>query len=351
MPHSSSGTRGAGARRPPGAPPARSAVAAICFVCAAGALLAGCTGPQSSLDPAGRDAARIAELFTVMTVGAAIVWVAVVGLTLYASRTGRRAHSPRFTRGLIVIGGVVVPVFVLGALLVYGLAPLPDVLALPQRGGLTIAVTGEQWWWRVRYQPADGPPFELANEIRLPVGRRIELQLESADVIHAFWLPSLAGKMDLVPGRTNRLAIEPTRTGVFRGACAEYCGLSHANMAFYAVVLEEDEFEQWMRAQAREAQAPASELTARGQAAFVAHGCGACHAVRGTEARGVIGPDLTHLGSRLSIGAGIRRNHPGELQTWIQATGHVKPGVRMPPYDMLPGDEVRALAAYLTELR
>ena len=321
------------------------------LVLAAAAAGAGCAGPQSALDPAGRDASRIAELFLVMTVGAAIVWVAVVGLTLYASRFATRAHSRRFTYGLIINGGVVFPVVVLGALLVYGLAPLPEVLKMPPRGGLTIAVSGEQWWWRVRYQPPGAPPFELANEIRLPVGRRTELQLESADVIHAFWVPSLAGKMDLVPGRTNRLALEPTRTGIFRGACAEYCGMSHANMAFYAVVMEQDEFERWMREQSRDARPPASALATRGQAAFVAHGCGACHAVRGTAARGVIGPDLTHVGSRLSIGAGILRNHPGELQRWIQVTDHVKPGVRMPPFDMLPGDEVRAIAAYLTELR
>ena len=336
----------------------RCALRRLCLPVAATVGLAGCgglarlgRGPQSALAPAGRDAERIADLFAVMTVGAALVWIAVVGLTLYASRRRTQVHPERHANALILGGGVVFPVIVLTALLVYGLAPLPDVLALPPPGRLTIAVTGEQWWWRVRYQPPGGPAFELANEIRLPAGERIELQLASADVIHSFWVPSLAGKLDMVPGRLNRIALEPTRTGVFRGQCAEYCGTSHAFMSFYVVVMEPDAFAQWLRDEQGDAVPPADPLAASGQTAFLSHGCGACHTVRGTPAAGVVGPDLTHVGRRVSLGAGTLRNTPGDLQRWIEATDWVKPGVHMPAYNMLDGGDLVPLAAYLSGLR
>ena len=155
-----------------------------------------------------------------------------------------------------------------------------------------------------------GEAVELANEIRLPVGEPVEFQLESPDVIHSFWIPSLGGKIDMIPGRVNRLALEPTRTGIFRGVCAEYCGTSHALMSFYVVVLEQEDFAAWLAHQHAPAQPPAQPLAARGQELFLANGCGACHTVRGTPADGVVGPDLTHVGSRLSLGAGILPNEP-----------------------------------------
>lgn len=314
-------------------------------------MLSACDGVQSALSPAGRDAERIADLFVVMTAGAAIIWVAVVGLSFYASRWRTREHPERYANALILGGGVVFPLVVLTALLVYGLASLPGVLALPPPARLTIAVTGEQWWWRVRYAPAGGPGFELANEIRLPVGERIELQLASADVIHSFWVPSLAGKLDMVPGRLNRMALEPTRTGVFRGACAEYCGTSHAFMSFYVVVMEQDAFAQWLRGEGRGAEPPAGPVAAAGQEAFLAYGCGSCHTIRGTPADGAIGPDLTHVGSRLSLAAGVLPTTPGNFERWIAVTRNVKPGAHMPPFDMLNGGDLVPLAAYLSGLR
>jgi cytochrome c oxidase subunit 2 len=170
-------------------------------------------------------------------------------------------------------------------------------------------------------------------------------------VIHSFWIPSLAGKMDMIPGRVTWLTVRPTRTGVFRGACAEYCGTSHALMAFYAEVMEKDAFDRWLAAQAAPAIAPTDAAATHGEDVFLTNGCGACHTVRGTPASGVIGPDLTHVGGRLSIGAGILPAEPDAFREWIARTDHVKPGVHMPHFGMLPDDELRALAAYLHALR
>jgi cytochrome c oxidase subunit 2 len=191
----------------------------------------------------------------------------------------------------------------------------------------------------------------LANEIRLPLGAPVQFRLESPDVIHSFWIPSLAGKIDMIPGRVTRLAVTPTKTGVFRGACAEYCGTSHALMSFYVVVDEQEAFERWLAGQQAPAAPPVGPDAARGQELFFANGCGACHMIRGTPARGVVGPDLTHIGSRVSIGAGILPNNAETLMRWIARTDHVKPAVIMPAFGMLPQKDLQALARYLEGLK
>ncbi len=321
-------------------------------VVSAGALvLAGCGGPQSALDPAGRAAERIAEIFWWMTAGGIVIWLAVLALTIYAVHTPPEAHNQRRTNYLIIGGGAVVPTILLTALLVYGLAPIPALLAPAPEGSLKIAVLGEQWWWRVRYQPSSGEPVVLANEIRLPVGQPVEFRLESADVIHSFWIPSLGGKIDMIPGHVTRLALTPTKTGVFRGTCAEYCGTSHGLMSFYAVVEEKEAFQRWLAHQQAPALPPRVPIAARGQELFLANGCGACHTIRGTPASGVVAPDLTHVGSRLSLGAGILPNEPDDFLQWIAHTEDLKPGVHMPTFGMLPPEELRVLAAYLDGLQ
>jgi cytochrome c oxidase subunit II len=309
----------------------------------------GCVGPQSTLDPAGREAEVIARLFWWMAGVGCLIWLGVVALTVQTIRR-REPHTRRGAGLLIIGGGAVVPTVVLAVLLVHGLSLMPGLLALPPEGSLKIAVSGEQWWWRIRYHRPGMEPVELANEIRLPVGERVAFELSSTDVIHSFWIPALGGKMDMIPGRTTRLALQPTRTGVFRGACAEYCGTSHALMAFPVVVVEQAEFAAWLAHQAEPAPAPAADLQ-RGQELFVRDGCGACHAVRGTaHAAGVIGPDLTHVGSRLSLAAGLLPNEPGAFARWLSATGALKPDVHMPAFGMLPEEDRRALAAYLDGL-
>ena len=320
------------------------------MVIAAALLLQGCSGIQSALDPAGRAAERISTLFWWMSGGAVAIWAVVIGTSVYATYVRPRAHERDTANWLIIGGGVIFPTVVLAALLAFGLAMLPDLVATAPAGSRVIDVSGEQFWWRVRYEMPDGRAVELANEIRLPVGEHAQFRLHSPDVIHSFWIPSLAGKQDMIPGRVTRQAVEPTRTGIFRGACAEYCGGSHALMNFYTIVEDRAAFERWMERQSAPAQLPASPLGARGQELFIANGCGACHTIRGTPARGHVGPDLTHVGSRYSLGAGILPNTTRDFVRFISETERIKPGVHMPPFGMLSADDLLALATYLDGL-
>jgi cytochrome c oxidase subunit 2 len=319
-----------------------------------GLWLVGCHGPQSALAPAGRAAERIADLFWWMTAGAAVIWLVVVSIALYVMRIRPEAHDQRWASWLIIGGGAVLPTLTLAALLTYGLAMIPDLLAPPSGEHLQIAVSGEQWWWRVRYPPpagGQGSGLELANELRLPVGEPVSFVVESPDVVHSFWIPSLGGKIDMIPGRTNRLTLEPTRTGVFRGVCAEYCGTSHALMALDVVVLEKHEYTAWLQGQREPAPMPVQPEARRGQDLFISNGCGACHTVRGTRADGTVGPDLTHIGSRLSLAAGTLPNDLESLVHWMAHTQTVKPGVHMPAFGMLPSEDLQALAIYLDGLK
>jgi len=332
------------------------AVPARLALCAAALAGCSCSGAQSSLHPAGVEAATIAQLFWIMAIGALVVWAAVVGIALYAGLLRPRPHGRATSRWLIFGGGVAIPTVVLGALLVYGLVLMPQLRRPVAHDGLRIAVSGEQWWWRVRYLPgaeADTGTngIVLANEIRLPVGKRVEFVLTSPDVIHSFWIPSLGGKVDMIPGRTTTLVLQPTRTGVFRGACAEYCGTSHAFMQLPVVVMEPEAFDAWLRQQARPAPTPASALARQGEQAFHSNGCSACHAVRGTAATGVAGPDLTHVGSRLSLAAGTLPNDAEAFRRWITDTHAIKPEALMPPFGMLPGADVQSMAVYLEGLQ
>jgi len=311
----------------------------------------GCTGPLSTLDPAGRAAEIVAELFWWLLGGALVVYVVVIGLAVWAVRIRPESHNPRLAGILIIGGGAVVPTLILTGYLVVGLATIPTLTEPAPEGSLQISVSGEQWWWRVRYQTPDGGAVELANEIRLPVGEPVQFLLESPDVIHSFWIPSIGGKIDMVPGRVNFLTLEPTRTGVFRGACAEYCGTSHAKMSFFAVVTEREEFDRWLANQARDAEEPPDPLAVRGRDQLLANGCGSCHTVRGTPANGAVGPDLTHVASRLSIAAGILPTDADAFHRWIAHTEDVKPGVLMPEFGMLPQEDLRAMSAYLESLR
>jgi cytochrome c oxidase subunit 2 len=193
-----------------------------------------------------------------MTGGAAFIWLAVVLLAIYAVRTAPTEYGERKAHKLILVGAIA-PAVVLCALLIYGLGMLRDAIAPAPPNSLRISVVGEQWWWRVRYEPPGRQPFELANRVMLPLGEPVEFRLHSRDVIHSFWIPSLAGKMDMIPGRVNRLSILPTKTGLFRGVCAEYCGRSHANMAFQAVVLPREEFSRWLEQESQSSAAGAPE--------------------------------------------------------------------------------------------
>ena len=284
-----------------------------------------------------------------MVGGAAVIWLAVIGVAIYAMRVQPGSHPERRVRLLIGGGGIVFPTVVLLVLLVFGLRAMPPLLAPGE--GLRIHVEGLQWWWRVRYVTTDGREVVSANEIRLPAGERVEFILTSADVIHSFWIPSLGGKMDMIPGRTNRLALEPTRTGTFRGVCAEYCGGAHAWMAFPVAVLPAGEFDRWLSAEMTPARAPQTATARRGSELFLDNGCGACHTIRGTPANGEVGPDLTHVGSRLALAAGTLPLTTEALAHWTANTTRIKPQALMPAYDMLADDELNAIATYLEGLK
>jgi cytochrome c oxidase subunit 2 len=211
--------------------------------------------------------------------------------------------------------------------------------------GLTIAVIGHQWWWEIRYAGAAGG-FSTANEIHIPTGRPVRIELASADVIHSFWVPKLAGKTDTIPGQTNIAWLQADRPGVYQGQCAEYCGMQHAHMALQVVAEPPGAFEAWRDGQGEAASAPPAGA---GQEAFMAR-CGLCHTVRGTGARGNLGPDLTHLMGRRRIASGLLPNTIGNLGGWVADAQVQKPGCFMPSLE-LPGPELQAILAYLQTLR
>jgi cytochrome c oxidase subunit 2 len=309
----------------------------------------GCSGIQSALEPAGAEAEAVARLFWVMVVAGGLIWCAVIGTLVYATRQRRRVYGEHAAGLLILWGGALFPALLLALLLGYALWLMPNVrpwIAQAEPAGLRIEVEGEQFWWRVRYHPPNGPPVDAANEIRLPVGERVEFALTSSDVIHSFWIPVLGGKMDMIPGRTNRLSLQAAKAGTYRGPCTEFCGTSHALMAFSVVVMEPDNFRAWLADQAgtsQSARAPGHDL-------FIAHGCAACHAVKGTEARGVVGPDLSHVGSRETLGAGILPVSAETIARFIRDPDVIKPGSQMPAFRMLPEADIAGIAAYLEGL-
>ena len=314
-------------------------------------LLAGCQDGESVLSPQGLHAAEIAKLtWTLFAVTAAIVLIVAAATWLAISGPAPIRGALANTR-TVIAGGIVFPSVVLAALLVSNIG-LMNSLARPSDtpGTVPITVVGEQWWWRVSYG-VNGTTVSSANEIRIPVGRDVIFTLKSADVIHSFWVPSLAGKVDMIPGRDTRLRVHATRPGVFRGPCAEYCGGPHALMALQVIAMPSDAFDAWLMAEAKPAAQPAADRESSGQFLFMSSGCGACHAVRGTPAAGIVGPDLTRLGSRQSIAAGTLALTQENLARFITDGQQVKPGNTMPEFRIFSGDQRDALTAYLISLK
>ncbi|MFC7517579.1 cytochrome c oxidase subunit II [Herbaspirillum sp. GCM10030257] len=307
---------------------------------------------QSAFEPKGNNAAEIADIMWVLFVGGSLIFVAVIilaGIALFGTNAQRHVLA---RQELIIGGGIVFPVVTLSALLVYSFASGAIHIgrnAAPQE---RIEVIGELWWWRVRYLDSRGNPlFETANELRIPVGRAIEVLLKSGDVIHSFWVPNLAGKIDMIPGHVNRLQLHAAAPGVYRGQCAEYCGAQHAKMAFYVIAQEQTQYDAWLSLQAQPALEPADPFLLHGRQLFLDNRCGQCHAVRGTQAAGQIGPELTHVGGRHAIAAGTLPNNSGTIAGWISGSQQIKPGNRMPSFNQFSGEELRALAAYLESLQ
>lgn len=304
--------------------------------------------PPPVFDPAGPYAGSITTLSWVLLALAAVVLLVVLA-ALYAALSGRAELKAKLGGVRVVwIGGILFPVAVLTALLIYGLS-LTRHLSDPIRGDeLRVRVTGEMWWWRIAYLDARGrEAVHDANELHIPAGRPVVLELESADVIHSFWVPRLSGKLDMIPGRRNLMRIQADAPGVFGGQCAEYCGGPHALMGFTVVAHPPGDFARFMEARlARERAAPETAGSA-GARLFDAAGCSACHRIAGTSANGLAGPDLTHVGSRRTLGAGILPNNRGTLMGWIGNSQAIKPHNRMPPYTVLDGEQLQQLAVYL----
>jgi cytochrome c oxidase subunit 2 len=306
-------------------------------------------GLQSILHPAGPDAAVIAQMGWVLFAGGTLVFLGVMWLLARSLR-----HQPRTvrTRVWIVGGGLLFPVFVLTLLLAYSTWRTTQLGTQGSRGALPVSVTGKMWWWELRYvNPAGGPDIVTANELRIPAGRAVYLGLGTTDVIHAFWVPQLGGKVDMVPGRMHGLTIRADKPGVYRGQCAEYCGEQHARMALHVVAMPQPEFDAWLAGQARAALPPANAMLQRGRDAFLAQRCNACHAVRGVSEGAALGPDLTHVGSRMHIAAGTLRTDHAALAGWIADPQAIKHGARMPAAGKMNGETLRELAAWLESLK
>lgn len=313
--------------------------------------LAGCNRHQSALDTFGEEAAGIAHLSLVMVIGALVIAAALLLLFRWAVRAPEGSLSLRGGERLIVVAGAILPSILLLGLLIYSLPAMKPRPTGPR--DLTIDVTGEQFWWRVRYHPPGAAPVDAANAIRIPVGRTVRFRLHGGDVVHAFWIPGLAGKMDMIPGRVNELPVRAVKPGLFRGQCTEFCGLSHALMAFEVIAMEPAAFDRWLAAERRPARtaAGASGAAGEGRALFASYGCGGCHQIRGTGERGLIGPDLTHFAARRTVGAGTLPMDPAAVARFIRYPSEAKPGARMPAFPHMSEAEASAIARYLGELR
>jgi cytochrome c oxidase subunit II len=327
------------------------AVAATCT-------LTSCTGWQSSLNAQAPQSEEIRHLLVIFIAVSAAVWIAVMLVLVFGllRRNGRSDRpldlQPGFEHRawtVILAGGIATTIIVL-ALSVVSYGAQRAVFA-HEPNPVTVKITGHQWWWEVQYQ-ADSPhlSFITANEIRVPVGRPITVELESADVIHSFWVPSLTGKMDLITGQQNSIQFTARTPGVYRGQCAEFCGLQHAHMAFTVRALPSEEFSKWRDHQNQPAATPNDPLGAQGEQLFRSKGCGLCHSIRGTLAGGQFGPDLTHIASRDTIAAGTLPQTPGTLAAWISDPQHIKPGNLMPKM-ALRSDELIAILHYLETLQ
>jgi cytochrome c oxidase subunit 2 len=317
---------------------------------------------QDVLHPAGVQAAHIASLWWFTVAICAVVFVAILVGLFYALTRAPRADASTApdmasmdrpesgTQRTVVIATAL---SVVGLLVLLGASVVTDraLATLPLKDGVHIEVTGHQWWWQVNYDdPVPARMFSTANEIHIPVGRPVVISLRADDVIHSFWVPNLHGKKDLIPGRVNTILLQADKPGVYRGQCAEFCGLQHAFMAFTVVAEDDAKFQQWADAQRKPAAEPTDAKAKRGHDLFLSGTCMMCHTIQGTTANARKAPDLTHIASRPTLAAGTLPNDPASLAAWIRDPQKLKPGAQMPAHHA-PDDEIDALVAYLETLK
>ncbi|HEY4347515.1 MAG TPA: cytochrome c oxidase subunit II [Gaiellaceae bacterium] len=317
------------------------------------AVLAGCGGNQNALDPHSSSEGKIADLWWVM-LGAACVGFGVVVALLFAGwlrrdRAFEGEGAERRATTAVVVLGVAIPIVVLTALFVWADVFVDRSTAAPPAGRaqLTVRVIAHQWWWEVRYP---GTAAVTADEIHVPVGKRVDIVATSADVIHSFWVPELNRKIDLIPGRTASVLIDADRPGRYRGQCSEFCGVQHAHMTVEVVAQMPGAFHAWLAGMEKPAAAPVTTAESDGRTLFLGSSCASCHSIRGTSAAGRVGPDLTHLATRATLAALTIPNRPDYLRGWIADPQRVKPGATMPAIP-LTSRELSALVAYLDHLR
>jgi cytochrome c oxidase subunit 2 len=315
---------------------------------------------HSVFDPSSPQARAVAHLWWWMLGVGGTIWIGVTIVAIYAAfaRRGQREsddllHVPAETHRRIerVISiGVFGTAFILVGFLVYDFSVGRALAQHPERG-LTIDVTGHQWWWDIQYEnPDPSRQLHTANEIHVPVGESIQFKLRADDVIHSFWAPNLNGKRDLIPGYMSTLWFKADTAGVYRGQCAEFCGLQHAKMAFYIVAEPRPQFEAWLAASSQSHQTPTDSTLVGGQRVFLASGCAVCHTISGTQAFATVGPNLSHLASRATIAAGTMPNTSANLARWILNPQLIKPGAHMPAVPLQP-PQLNALVVYLESLK
>lgn len=312
--------------------------------------VAGCGGEPSALDPHGRGAREIAELWWVMFGAGTAVMVLVLVVLIRVARRHRAVtpadEAERSGRRWVLLGGVVLPIVVIVPISVLTLQTGNALNAPADDDAVEIELTGVQFWWEVVY-PETGAV--TANELHIPVDRDVHITMGSRDVIHSFWVPSLHGKVDLLPGETTELVLQADDPGEYEALCAEFCGIQHAHMRLVVIAHEADEFDEWLAGVSADARPPSTAQAREGAAVFHAVGCASCHTIRGTAAQGQVGPDLTHIASRPTLGAGTIDNTRGNLGGWIANPQRIKPGNHMPP-SILEGTELIALLDYLESL-
>ncbi len=326
----------------------RAAIVAACL--GAPVLLAGCGGNQDVLNPHSHAAHRISVVWWVTMIGAWIGFgIIAFGLLLGWWRRNRPnlpfGGGERAATVLVLALGVGVPIVVLSLLFVWADIFVIRATDAPAASStsLTVDVIGHQWWWEVRYP---GTKAVTANEIHIPIDTRVDIVGTTADVIHSIWVPELNRKIDVLPGRTNRMLWDADRPGVYLGRCSEFCGLQHAHMSILVFAQPRAQFEAWLHKQEQ----PAASTSSPGEQVFLSHACSGCHQIRGTGARGLVGPDLTHLMSRTTLAAGTIANTRDNLANWIIDPQEFKPGNKMPALD-ITGPDLDALLAYLRSLK
>jgi cytochrome c oxidase subunit II len=314
-----------------------------CLVAAA-LVVAGCGSKQNSLSPESPPAHGIATLWWIMLAGSAVGLAVIVGILVAAWFKRRTEGRERPGTITVLVLGIATPILVLAALFAYSDIFLirgtsaPSPTSLVAKRALKITVVGHQFWWEARYPNGN---VVTANEIHIPVRTPVVVSVTSDDVIHSFWVPELNRKMDLEPGRTNQVEIYASKVGKYRGQCAEFCGLQHAHMAFWVLADPPAVFARWLSREER----PATQ-TSR----LFLDKCSNCHQIQGTPATAKVGPDLTHVGSRTTIGAGTIPNTLADMEQWIAHPQEVKPGNLMPDLDLTDG-QVHELATYLESLK